>query len=68
MPNVTVFDLRTEKSLSAARGRVTGFFDLYNVFNTNAEQDLAFASGSTYLRPVAITSPRIARLGIKFVW
>ena len=68
MPNITVFDLRTEKSMSASRGRVTGFFDIYNIFNTNAEQDLAFTSGASYLRPVAITSPRIARLGIKFVW
>ncbi|MFN2444157.1 MAG: FAD-dependent oxidoreductase, partial [Vicinamibacterales bacterium] len=40
----------------------------YNIFNTNAEQEIATASGASYLRPVAITPPRIARLGIKFVW
>jgi hypothetical protein len=68
MPNVTVFDIRTEKSLALAFGRLTGFFDVYNIFNTNAEQDLAFASGASFLRPVAITSPRIARVGIKLVW
>jgi outer membrane receptor protein involved in Fe transport len=68
MPNVTVLDIRTEKALTMRAGRIVGFFDIYNMFNTNAEQEIATASGATYLRPVAITSPRIARLGIKFVW
>lgn len=68
MPNVTVFDLRTEKGVETAAGRITGFFDVYNIFNTNAEQDIAITSGAAYLRPAAITPPRIARLGIKFVF
>ncbi len=68
MPNITVFDVRTEKVIELGPGRVTGFFDVYNIFNTNAEQDLTFTSGATYLRPVAITAPRIARVGIKFQW
>lgn len=68
MPNITVFDLRTEKVLELGPGRVTGFFDIYNIFNTNAEQDLTISSGASYLRPVAITAPRIARVGIKFQW
>jgi hypothetical protein len=68
MPNVTVLDVRTEKALETRAGRLVGFFDVYNIFNTNAEQEIATASGASYLRPVAITSPRIARLGVKFVW
>jgi hypothetical protein len=68
MPNVTVFDLRTEKGLETPLGRVMGFFDIYNIFNTNAEQEIAITSGSSYLRPAAITPPRIARLGVKFVF
>ena len=68
MPNVPVFDVRTEKAVDTPAGRVTGFFDIYNIFNTNAEQDIATTSGSSYLRPAAITPPRIARLGIKFVF
>jgi len=47
---------------------VTGFFDVYNLFNTNAEQALTTTSGSSFLRPTAITSPRIARLGVKLAW
>jgi Carboxypeptidase regulatory-like domain len=68
MPNVTVFDVRTEKALETRAGRLVGFFDVYNIFNTNAEQEIATASGASYLRPVAITSPRIARFGVKFIW
>jgi Carboxypeptidase regulatory-like domain len=68
MPNVTVFDVRTEKALQTRAGRLVGFFDVYNIFNTNAEQEITTASGASYLRPVAITSPRIARFGFKFIW
>lgn len=69
MPNVTVFDLRTERA-HRVRGsvRLTGFFDVYNIFNTNAEQDMATGSGASFLRPTAITPPRIARLGVKLDW
>lgn len=68
MPNVTVLDVRTEKAFQTRVGRISGFFDVYNIFNTNAEQEITTASGATYLRPVAITAPRIARLGIKLQW
>jgi hypothetical protein len=68
MPNVTVFDVRTEKALQTRAGRLVGFFDVYNIFNSNAEQEITTASGASYLRPVAITSPRIARFGFKFIW
>jgi hypothetical protein len=67
-PHINVFDLRTEKTFRAGLGRVTGFFDVYNIFNTNAEQALTTTAGAAWLRPVAITPPRIARVGVKFVW
>jgi len=63
-----VFDLRTEKAFRMGAGRVTGFFDIYNIFNTNAEQALTTASGASWLRPIAITPPRIARVGVKLAW
>ena len=67
-PNINVFDIRTEKAFRFGPGRFSGFFDVYNIFNTNAEQALNTTSGSAWLRPVAITPPRIARVGVKFVW
>jgi carboxypeptidase family protein/TonB-dependent receptor-like protein len=66
--NINVFDLRSEKAFVVNRARLTGFFDVYNIFNTNAEQALSTSSGSAFLRPTAITPPRIARLGLKFQW
>jgi outer membrane receptor protein involved in Fe transport len=67
-PNINVFDVRSEKAFTAGHARVTGFFDVYNIFNTNAEQALSTSSGSSFLRPTAITPPRIARVGLKLVW
>jgi len=67
-PNVNVFDVRSEKAFKIDRARVTAFFDIYNIFNTNAEQALTTSSGSAFLRPVAITPPRIARVGLKLQW
>jgi hypothetical protein len=66
--NINVFDVRSEKALAVNRTRVTGFLDVYNMFNTNAEQALTTSSGSSYLRPTAITPPRVARVGLKFQW
>jgi outer membrane receptor protein involved in Fe transport len=67
-PNITVFDLRSEKVFRIGNRTLSGFFDVYNIFNTNAEQALTTASGASWLRPSAITPPRIARLGVKFNW
>jgi Carboxypeptidase regulatory-like domain len=66
--NINVIDVRSEKALVVNRSRITGFFDVYNIFNTNAEQALTTSSGSAFLRPTAITPPRIARIGVKLQW
>jgi hypothetical protein len=67
-PNVTVFDVRTEKGFRWNTRRVALFLDLYNIANTNAEQVVVMSSGTSFLRPVYITGPRIARVGAKFEW
>lgn len=68
MPNINVIDVRTEKVFRLGLGQFSGFFDVYNIFNTNAEQELTTTAGASWLRPIAITPPRIARIGVKFVW
>jgi hypothetical protein len=40
-------------------------FDLFNVFNSNAEQNTSFNSGVSFLRPLNIIPPRIARIGTR---
>ena len=45
-----------------------GFFDLYNLFSTNAEQSVTTSSGASRLRPTVITGPRILRIGARLEW
>jgi len=66
--NVTVFDVRGEKGFRFGSRRITTFFDLYNVFNSNAEQAITTSSGSAFLRPTVITPPRIGRVGLRIAW
>jgi hypothetical protein len=67
-PDVALVDVRTEKSFRVATATVTGFLDVYNVFNTNAAQVVTTSSGSAWLRPTVITGPRILRIGARVDW
>ena len=67
-PNLTLFDVRSEKVLRVAQTRFSAFFDLYNIFNSNDPQALTTTSGSAWMFPSAITTPRVARIGLKFNW
>jgi hypothetical protein len=64
--NITVFDVRVDKSFTLGRGlRLRGFFDLFNITNSNAVEVRTVATGTSFLRPTAILSPRTARLGAR---
>ena len=67
--NIALFDLRAEK-VFRFQGRLglSGFLDVFNVFNTNAEQNTSYNSGSSFLRPLNIIPPRIARIGARFTF
>ena len=67
-PNITLFDLRTEKAFRVKDVRVMGFVDVYNILNTNAAQTLTTSSGAFWLRPTAITGPRVLRIGARVEW
>jgi hypothetical protein len=60
--------VRTEKLFRIDAVRVMGFFDVYNIFNTNAAQTLNTSSGGFWLRPTAITGPRVLRVGARLEW
>jgi hypothetical protein len=67
--NITVFDTRLEKVFRlTAAVRLSGFLDVYNIFNSNAEQNISWSSGTSWLRPLNIIPPRILRLGSKLEW
>jgi hypothetical protein len=69
MDHLTSLDLRIDKRFALpARGRVAVFIDVFNLFNANPEQNISWVSGSSFLRPLTIVPPRIARLGVKVDW
>jgi hypothetical protein len=49
--------VRAERGFRFGPRRVAAFVDLYNICNTNAEQDVNTASGSAWQRPLAISRP-----------
>jgi hypothetical protein len=61
--------VRVEKGFRLARrGRVAGFVDVFNLLNANPEQNINWSSGPSFLRPLNIVAPRIARIGAKLEW
>ena len=67
--NIVLLDARVEKVIKIGGGRsVSLFFDAYNLTNANPGANITWGSGSTFLLPVTIVSPRLARFGTKFEW
>ena len=67
-PDIFLADVRTEKAFLVKSARVIGFVDVYNIFNTNSAQTLTTSSGGFWLRPTAITGPRVLRIGARVEW
>jgi hypothetical protein len=64
--DIIVTDLRIEKQFRFANNRdISGFFDVYNLFNSNPAQNLQWSSGTSYNRPLSVVPPRLARIGVK---
>jgi hypothetical protein len=42
--------------------------DVFNCLNVNPEQNAIWSSGASFLRPLTIVSPRIARVGLNVNW
>jgi len=69
MDNITIMDVRVAKQVSLPRGcRLAAFLDVFNLLNANPEQNLIWSSGPSYLGPLSIVSPRVAKLGLSFDW
>ena len=59
--------MRLAKAFRFKRGNtIRGFVDVYNMFNTNAVQDMTTSYGANFLRPSLISGPRIARIGLRY--
>jgi hypothetical protein len=66
--HVNLIDIRIDRAITIRGNRLMPFFDLYNVTNNNAEQNLTVSSGASWLRPINIVPPRVMRVGMKFDW
>ena len=42
--------------------------DVYNITNSDAQQNITWNSGTAFELPSAIVPPTIARFGMKFDW
>jgi hypothetical protein len=68
MDNTTIWDLRAEKVIRFGSRSLSGFVDLYNIANSNAEFRQIYVSGSSFGFPTTIIPPRIVRFGVKVDW
>jgi hypothetical protein len=67
--DILIFDIRAEKFFNVGSARRVGlFFDVYNLTNSNAQQNITWNSGASFERPTSIVPPTIARFGLKFDW
>jgi hypothetical protein len=80
MDNITLLDVRVEKGFKlGGHRRLAGFVDVFNLLNDNPEQNTNWSAGllaaedgherrPSFLRPLSIVPPRLARLGVKLDW
>ena len=67
--NITVFDVRAEKTVNLTdRARFRLFLDIFNITNSHASETISRATGTGYQKPSAILAPMTARLGFRFLW
>ena len=67
--NITVVDIRAEKSLQlASRVKLRLFFDGFNLTHSHASETISRATGLQYLKPTAILAPFTARVGFRVLF
>ena len=66
--NVVIADMRLEKVFSLAGPlQASGALDVFNLMNANAEERISWQSGS-WLRPLQVIPPRVARISVKLMF
>jgi hypothetical protein len=68
LDHTTIWDLRAEKVIRFGGRALSGFVDVYNIANSNAEFRQIFVSGGSFGFPTTIIPPRIVRFGVKVDW
>jgi hypothetical protein len=63
----TLVDIRVEKGFTFGDGyKVTGLFDVYNVFNSNTPTNFFMNTGRTFQNVIAALNPRAVKIGVRF--
>lgn len=68
LDHITLLDLRVEKVIQMKGGHVAVFLDVFNCLNANPELNAIWSSGASFLRPLTIVAPRVARIGLTLDW
>jgi hypothetical protein len=69
LDNITVFDIRAEKSLNITnRIRIRAYFDAFNITNSAASESNTQATGLSYLKPGNLLAPFTTRVGFRFIF
>ncbi|HMD37050.1 MAG TPA: carboxypeptidase regulatory-like domain-containing protein [Vicinamibacterales bacterium] len=71
--NISVLDVRAEKTFPIMATKVRVFFDVYNILNSYAAETINMGTGATngvsnFQTPTAILGPRTGRIGFRFIW
>ena len=67
--DILILDIRAEKFFNVGAARRIGLFlDVYNLTNSDAQQNITWNAGTAFELPSSIVPPTIARFGVKFDW
>ena len=66
--NVSVVDLRVEKTVKLGAAKVRLFLDGFNLANAYAAETINTRAGGNFQQPTAILGPRTGRIGARFIW
>ncbi|PYQ92608.1 MAG: hypothetical protein DMG02_00740 [Acidobacteria bacterium] len=71
--NISVLDLRLEKTVNLRATKLRLFGDIYNITNQYAAETINKGTGlsagvSTFQTPTNILGPRTGRVGFRFIW
>jgi hypothetical protein len=67
-PASNVLDIRASKSVKLGTRRLEGLLDVFNVMNANTILQAGVLTLSTLNVPTQVLGPRLARVGVKFIF
>ncbi|MCC7126743.1 MAG: TonB-dependent receptor, partial [Acidobacteria bacterium] len=64
--NITVLDLRADRAFTITGTlRVRALVDVFNILNSNSVETRTVTTGTSFLRPTSVLTPRTLRVGVR---